>query len=303
MSVNPKLEIIKNHSLTYNSQKEILEFPEYGRNIQEMILYAKTIGDLAQRQAYIEAIVTLMYQMNPQSKNVDDYKDKLWKHVFQIAEFQLGGVLPPSGQSPTPENTIKKRPEALGYPKINHRFRHYGNHVSLMIQKALTLEEGPIKEGYVSTIGSYMKLAYRTWNKEHFVSDDIIKTDLELLSDGKLSLDDDASFNSLAAANKRRSMDNRSSGRNDTRGGYRSSNDRGTGDRNQDRRRDDRPNDRSNDRGGYRSNTQNDRSNDRTNDRGGYRSNTPNDRPNDRNNDRRRDNNNNNDRNNNMKRR
>jgi hypothetical protein len=298
MSVNPKLEIIKNHSLTYNSQKEILEFPEYGRNIQEMILYAKTIGDLAQRQAYIEAIVNLMYQMNPQSKNVDDYKDKLWKHVFQIAEFQLGGVLPPNGQSPTPENTVKKRPEAMGYPKINHRFRHYGNHVSLMIQKALTLEEGLIKDGYVSTIGSYMKLAYRTWNKEHFVSDDIIKTDLELLSDGKLSLDDDASFNNLAAANKRRSMDNRSSGRNDgrndSRGSYRSSND-SRGDRNNDRRRDGGGS--TNDRGGYRTNTPNDR----PNDRGGYRSNTPNDRPNDRNNDRRRDNNN--DRNNNIKRR
>ena len=290
-SNNPKAELIKNHSLSYNSQKEILEFPEYGRNIQAMILYAKGIKDLPQRQAYIEAIVQLMYQMNPQSKNVDDYKDKLWKHVFQIAEFQLGGVLPPNGQSPTPETVIKKRPEAMGYPMINHRFRHYGNHVSLMIQKALAMEDGSIKEGYVSTIGSYMKLAYRTWNREHFVSDDIIKTDLAILSDGKLSLDEDASFSALGTANKRRNTDNRSSNRSgDSRnegrregGGYRQNNNenRGSsngGDRNNDRRRDSGT---ANDRGGFRQNT----TNDRTNDRGGFRRDNTN---NDRNNDRRR---------------
>ncbi len=33
-----------------------------------------------------------------------------------------------------------------------------------------------------------MKLAYKTWNKEHYVSDDIVKEDLVSLSDGLLEL-------------------------------------------------------------------------------------------------------------------
>jgi hypothetical protein len=40
----------------------------------------------------------------------------------------------------------------------------------------------------VEVIASYMKLAYKTWNKEHYVSDDIVKEDLEILSNGQLSL-------------------------------------------------------------------------------------------------------------------
>ena len=72
------------------------------------------------------------------------------------------------------------------------------------------MEEGPIKDGFVSAIGSYMKLAYKTWNKEHYVSDDIIKTDLLAISDGKLSLDDDASISNIHYR-----PDNRDSRRND----------------------------------------------------------------------------------------
>ena len=50
---------------------------------------------------------------------------------------------------------------------------------------------GAVKKGFVETILSYMKLSYRTWNKEHFVSDDIIISDLAVMSANKLSVDDD----------------------------------------------------------------------------------------------------------------
>ena len=40
-------------------------------------------------------------------------------------------------------------------------------------------------------IASYMKLAYRTWNREHYVNDEIIKGDLEKLSEGALVLGED----------------------------------------------------------------------------------------------------------------
>ena len=50
------------------------------------------------------------------------------------------------------------------------------------------MPEGSKKEGFVEVIASYMKLAYKTWNKEHYVSDDIVKEDLESLSDGQLAL-------------------------------------------------------------------------------------------------------------------
>ena len=50
------------------------------------------------------------------------------------------------------------------------------------------MPEGPKKEGFVEVIASYMKLAYKTWNREHYVSDDVVKDDLEILSDSQLEL-------------------------------------------------------------------------------------------------------------------
>ena len=76
----------------------------------------------------------------------------------------------------------------MPYPATATRFRHYGNNIQALIQKAIAMPEGPKREGFVEVIASYMKLAYKTWNKEHFVSDDVVKDDLEILSDGQLEL-------------------------------------------------------------------------------------------------------------------
>ena len=78
---------------------EKLEIPEYGRNIQTLIRHAKEITDLDERQFFVEKVVHLMMQMHPQNKNLDDYRDKMWKHVFRIAGFDLPGVIPQNGMN------------------------------------------------------------------------------------------------------------------------------------------------------------------------------------------------------------
>lgn len=210
--------------MIYNTQQEYLIMPEYGRNVQQLVRHAQTIQDPVYRQSFCEEIVTLIQQLYPQSKSVEDYREKLWKHLFQIAKYDLD-VQTPSGEVPTPEDA-KKRPQPVPYPAQDTRFRHYGNHVQVLIAKALTMEEGPIKEGFVHTIGSYMKLAYKTWNREHFISDEIIKNDLKTLSGGKLGLDEDSRIDGLANATRVRSTQNvaRKDGGRDSRGG---SNNRG----------------------------------------------------------------------------
>lgn len=204
--------------LEYNSERENLVIPEYGRNIQKLIDYAKTIENDAKRQVFVEEVVDLMQQMNPQSGNLDEYREKLWRHVFRIANFELEGVTPPNGKVPKPEEA-KLRPDPVGYPEATAKFRHYGSNVQHLIKKAIEMEEGPKRDGFVRVIGSYMKLAYRTWNKEHFVSDEVIKNDLESLSNGKLSLDEDTSIDQLTQSNRSRGgSSGRSSGRRSSNG-------------------------------------------------------------------------------------
>lgn len=70
------------------------------------------------------------------------------------------------------------------------------------------MPEGPKREGFAEVIASYMKLAYKTWNKEHYVSDDIVKEDLEILSNGQLVLHEGHdSLDKLAAGAGRHEKD------------------------------------------------------------------------------------------------
>lgn len=174
--------------MQYNSNKENLEMPEYGRNVQLLVNHARTIEDDEFRQAFAERIIDLMHQMNPQNRTIEDYRTKLWKHLFQIARFDLN-VKPPEGEAPTREEFMAK-PAKVPYPQADVRYRHYGTNVKRMISKARKMENGAKKQAFTNIIASYMKLAYRTWNKEHFISDEVIKGDLSSLSEGELSVRD-----------------------------------------------------------------------------------------------------------------
>lgn len=209
--------------IEYNTERSQIRFPEYGRSIQEMILHAKTIENPGLRQKTVESIVGLMIQLGPSgNKNMDDYREKLWNHVFEIANYELD-VTPPNGIL---IRRAEERPKAapLGYPASATRFRHYGNSIQALIQKAIEMPDGSKKEGFVEVIASYMKLAYKTWNKEHYVSDDIVKEDLESLSDGQLSLHEGHdSLDKLAAGagkhDKDRNRNNNQRNRNKQRSG------------------------------------------------------------------------------------
>lgn len=183
--------------MEYNSSKSALIIPEYGRNVQKLINHAKTIEDDEYRQKFIERIVDLMHQMNPQNKSFEEYKDKLWQHVFKIANYDLK-VVPPNGEIPTLENSQGK-PSKIEYPPNNKTYRHYGIHIKTLIEKAIALEDEEKKAEFTQIIAAYMKLAYKTWNREHYVSDDIVKGDLAKLSNDQLKVADDMSLDILAS--------------------------------------------------------------------------------------------------------
>ena len=238
--------------------------PEYGRNVQQLVRHAQQIQDPAYRQQFCEEIIDLIQQLYPQAKNVEDYRSKLWQHLFHIAKYNLDATTP-SGVVPTPE-TARKKPERVPYPQQDTRFRHYGNNLHKLILRARDMEPGSIKDGFVHTIGSYMKLAYKTWNREHYVSDEVIKTDLDILSNGRLSLDDNTRIDGLANSTRARRESDRSAGRDNTRGGSGTPSRGNSGSKDRDSRssgsRDNNRNDR-NDRSGL-SNNRNSPTNSRT---------------------------------------
>jgi Domain of unknown function (DUF4290) len=186
----------------------------------------------------------------------------------------------PTGVVPTPE-TARKKPERVPYPHQDTRFRHYGNNLHKLILRARDMDAGPIKDGFVHTIGSYMKLAYKTWNREHYVSDEVIKNDLDILSNGRLSLEENSRIDGLANSTRLRRESDRNERNNtgrDTRGGSSQQNRSNSGGKDRDNRgggtRDSNRNDR-NDRNDRLRNDRDVRGNN-SNSRDNNRSNNPN---------------------------
>lgn len=168
--------------MEYNTTRNQLTMQEYGRHIQKMVEYTLTIEDKAVRQRNANSIVELMGILNPQLKTIEDYKHKLWDHLFLISDFKL------DVESPYPIPTreiLQGKPDPLPYPKRYPRFNHLGKNLETLIDKALIEENPDKKQGFANSIAYYMKLTYSNWHKE-LMHDDAIQNELSSITDGAL---------------------------------------------------------------------------------------------------------------------
>ena len=88
--------------LFYNTEREKLVMPEYGRNVLSMVEQMKQVRDRAKRTDQARAIVKVMELLNPQVHTQEDFEHKLWDHLYLIAGLDLDGDAP----YPAPEPAI-----------------------------------------------------------------------------------------------------------------------------------------------------------------------------------------------------
>lgn len=170
-------------NMEYNTTRNHLTMREYGRHVQRMIEHVQTIEDPERRQRNAQAVIELMGFLNPHLKNVEDFRHKLWDHLFLIADFKLDVKSP--YPIPTRE-TLKAKPNPLPYPKRHPRYSHLGKNLELVVDKALQEENPEKKLGFANAIAYYMKLAYNTWHKE-LIYDDAIQSELDTITNGQLT--------------------------------------------------------------------------------------------------------------------
>lgn len=177
--------------MEYNTSRSKMSISEYGRNIQKMIEYTATIEDKEKRNRLAKAIINVMGQLNPHLRDVNDFKHKLWDHLFIMSDFKLEVDSP----YPIPSRDILEvKPEKLSYPHKNIKYKHYGKNIELMIVKAIEMEESDEKNILIKMIANQMKKSYIAWNKES-VTDETIFEHLEKLSNGKLKINEDFNLN------------------------------------------------------------------------------------------------------------
>lgn len=168
--------------MDYNTGRNYLGMKEYGRHVQRMVEYLLTIEDRAKRQQQALGVIELMGFLNPHLKNVEDFRHKLWDHLFFISDFKLDIDSP----YPIPQKeTYKLKPDPLPYPKRHPKYAHLGKNLEVVINKALAEEDPEKKAGFAHHIAYYMKLAYSNWHKE-LVHDDAIRSELDTITGGEL---------------------------------------------------------------------------------------------------------------------
>lgn len=176
--------------MEYNTTREKLILPEYGRNIQKMIENITQTEDHELRNKLAKLIISVMSQFSPSSRENMEAKQKLWDHLFVISGFKLDVESP----FPIPEaEKIFAKPRKTNYTQSDIKYRQYGKNIEEIIKKVIEYEEGPEKEKLISLIANQLKKAYLNWNRDS-VNDELISNHFDELSDGKLKLQEDFRF-------------------------------------------------------------------------------------------------------------
>lgn len=169
----------------YNTTREKLKLPEYGRLVQNMVEYALTITDRTERQAYAQAIVDVMAGLNPKMKDVDDYQHKIWDHLAYISDYKLDIDYP---FEITEHRGAATKPERLSYPKSEIRFRHYGRLIEKAISELKDMTDEEEKKTLTRLVANRMKRNLADW-KGDGVQDAKVARDIAYYTEGKVQPD------------------------------------------------------------------------------------------------------------------
>ena len=186
--------------LEYNSSRNKLVISEYGRHIQKLVEYAISLENKQERQKMAEGIIDIMGELNPQLRDVADFKHKLWDHLFIISNFELDVDSP--YEKPILEKLFEK-PEPLNYPNAKIKYNHYGKVIELMVDEAIKMQDQDIKNKLVVAIANQMKKSYVNWNLDS-VEDEIILNHLTKLSNGMLNIPEGTELSKFIQYHKKR---------------------------------------------------------------------------------------------------
>jgi len=177
-------ETENNSGLDYNTEREKLQMPEYGRNVLKMVEQMRRIDDKGKRSEQAKAIVKVMELLNPQVHSQENFEQKLWDHLHIISGFDLDVDSP----YPAPESeafTTKPVPIPMKGEKI--KATHYGRNIEKIIDLICNEKDGEMKTAMIRSLGIYMRQQYLIWNKDS-VADETIFADIEKLSDYRLKV-------------------------------------------------------------------------------------------------------------------
>ena len=168
----------------YNTERPHLILKEYGRNVQKLVEYIRTVPDKDKRTELAYTLIELIKQLTPTIKDQPENPQRVWDDLYIIADFNLDINAP----YPVPERDILfKKPDRVDYPQSQVRFKHYGKNIEKLVKEALKKEDPQERQDAIIYLGKLMKTFYGNWNKET-LDDSVILKDIQEMSGGALDM-------------------------------------------------------------------------------------------------------------------
>ncbi|HET7179031.1 MAG TPA: DUF4290 domain-containing protein [Chryseosolibacter sp.] len=168
----------------YNTERPHLILKEYGRNVQKLVEYIRTVPDKDKRTELAYTLIELIKQLTPTIKDQPEDPQRVWDDLYIIADFNLDINSP----YPVPERDILfKKPDKVDYPQSTIRFKHYGKNIEKLVKEALKMEDPQERQDAIIYLGKLMKTFYGNWNKET-LDDSVILKDIQEMSGGALDM-------------------------------------------------------------------------------------------------------------------
>lgn len=168
----------------YNSQRPHIILKEYGRNIQNIVEYIRSVPDKEKRTELAYTLIELIKLLNPTVRESVENPQRLWDDLMIIADFNLDVNNPFN----LPDRDIlSKRPKKVAYPQTDVRYKHYGKNIERLVQEAMKKDDPKEREELIIYLGRLMKTFYGNWNKET-LDDSVILKDIAQMSKGQLTM-------------------------------------------------------------------------------------------------------------------
>ena len=171
--------------LDYNTHRDKLLMPEYGREIQKMVDYAVSLTDKSKRQSCAQEIIRMMETKVPELRENADFEQTLWDHLYLMSHKQLDIDWP---FDLTAAEKLQDKPNAIPLPQEGMRLRHYGKLLEQLFEKLKTMPEGEERDALAFYTANQMKRNLITWGHGS-MSDEKVADDRARYTDGVIQLD------------------------------------------------------------------------------------------------------------------
>ena len=171
--------------LDYNTKRETLLLPEYGREIQRMVDYAIGCPTRDERNACANTIVRMMGTKVPNATETNDGVRALWDHLYIMGRGQLDIDWPYDMSEAV---KITQKPQPMPIRKNHVKLRHYGHLVEECFDILKTMPNGRERDKLIYLTANQMKRDLAIWGRGT-MDDKRVADDLARFTDGCVQLD------------------------------------------------------------------------------------------------------------------